>query len=285
LSSGTLKQSVFLIPLGITQKKLHVSVMQVNLQKNTDHKPVDAKGLSLEDLLLGHTQHHAEKTKKRPTLKLLGVVIAVIGHLLVGLMLLAKHNQAPVLKPAKPITVSIVAAPAPEIKPEIVTIVEPVKVAKKAIVKPRKVVEKIVVVENPNQPLFEATTEPVDEKVVLVAEVAAPVIVAEKAATKAIPVEEKTELPKFGVAYLNNPAPDYPGISKRAGEEGRVLLKVLVSANGDAENVEIEKGSHFDRLDQAAINAVKRWRFIPAHKGGQTLSAYVLVPVKFSLSN
>jgi len=111
------------------------------------------------------------------------------------------------------------------------------------------------------------------------------VVVADKAAPKSAPVEEKMELPKFGVAYLNNPAPDYPKISKRAGEEGRVLLKVLVNAKGDAENVEIEKSSRFDRLDQAAINAVQRWRFIPAHKGEQALSAFVLVPVNFSLSN
>jgi len=285
LNSGTVRQPVFLIPLGVQQKKLNASVIEVNLQKKSDQKHTDAKVFNLDSFLLGDAKYHAEKTKKTTNLKLLGVAVVVLGHLLVCFMLLTKHNQVPVLKPAKPITISIVAAPASEIKPEIVPIVEPVKVAKKRIDKPRKVIEKILGVENQNQSSFEATTEPVDEKFEPAAELSAPAIVAEKAATKTIPEVEKIELPKFGVAYLNNPAPDYPGVSKRAGEEGRVLLKVLVSANGDAENVDIEKSSQFDRLDQAAINAVKRWRFIPARKGNQMLSAYVLVPVKFSLSN
>lgn len=97
-------------------------------------------------------------------------------------------------------------------------------------------------------------------------------------------VEERIEPPRFGVAYLNNPAPDYPAMSRRVAEEGRVLLKVLVSASGGAETIQIEKTSGYSRLDSAAIEAVKKWQFIPAKKAGQTLSAYVLVPVKFSLN-
>lgn len=93
------------------------------------------------------------------------------------------------------------------------------------------------------------------------------------------------EPPRFGVAYLNNPAPDYPALSRRSGEEGRVLMKVLVSTEGAAEVVQIEKSSGSSRLDQAAIDAVKRWRFIPAQKNKQPLSAYVLVPIKFSLNS
>jgi protein TonB len=91
------------------------------------------------------------------------------------------------------------------------------------------------------------------------------------------------EPPKFGVAYLNNPAPNYPGMSRRSGEQGQVMLRVLVSATGEASTVEIEKSSQFERLDQAALEAVKKWRFVPAKKNNQPLSAYVLVPVRFSL--
>ena len=87
------------------------------------------------------------------------------------------------------------------------------------------------------------------------------------------------------MAYLNNPAPDYPSMSRRQGEEGRVLMKVLVSASGAAEDVQVEKSSGSDRLDNAAVSAVKRWRFIPAKKNNQPLSAYVLVPIKFSLDS
>jgi protein TonB len=95
--------------------------------------------------------------------------------------------------------------------------------------------------------------------------------------------EPKIEPPRFGVAYLNNPAPAYPPISRRLGEQGRVMLKVLVSAAGEPQSVALETGSGSDRLDQAAIEAVKQWRFVPAKRNGQSLSAYVLVPLKFVL--
>ena len=89
---------------------------------------------------------------------------------------------------------------------------------------------------------------------------------------------------RFGAAYLNNPAPDYPASSRRFSEQGIVLLRVLVSLSGQAESVQIENSSGYSRLDQAAIKAVKMWSFIPAKRNNQPLSAYVLVPVKFSLA-
>jgi len=92
------------------------------------------------------------------------------------------------------------------------------------------------------------------------------------------------EPPRFSAAYLNNPAPDYPAASRRFTEQGIVLLRVLVSLSGQAESVAIENSSGYSRLDQAAIKAVKMWSFIPAKRNNQPLSAYVLVPVKFSLA-
>jgi protein TonB len=92
------------------------------------------------------------------------------------------------------------------------------------------------------------------------------------------------EPPRFGAAYLNNPAPDYPAASRRFSEQGIVLLRVLVSLSGQTESVQIESSSGYSRLDQAAIKAVKMWSFIPAKRNNQPLSAYVLVPVKFSLA-
>lgn len=89
--------------------------------------------------------------------------------------------------------------------------------------------------------------------------------------------------PRFDAAYLDNPAPLYPASAKRAGEEGRVLLRVLVSADGSARTVEIAKTSGFDRLDAAAIDAVRQWRFVPAHRGGAAVAAHVNVPVVFTL--
>lgn len=90
--------------------------------------------------------------------------------------------------------------------------------------------------------------------------------------------------PRFDAAYLDNPQPSYPVLSRRLGEQGRVLLRVLVSGEGRAREVLVKGGSGFARLDQAAREAVLRWRFLPARQGSQAVEAWVLVPITFSLS-
>ncbi len=91
--------------------------------------------------------------------------------------------------------------------------------------------------------------------------------------------------PRFDADYLNNPAPVYPPLSRRMGEEGRVLLRVQVDATGNATALEIRDSSGSQRLDNAAIEAVRRWKFVAAKLGEQNLSAWVLVPINFSLRN
>lgn len=87
----------------------------------------------------------------------------------------------------------------------------------------------------------------------------------------------------FNAAYLNNPKPNYPNASKRMGEEGTVKLRVEVDAQGRAQSVRLEVSSDYPRLDQAALLAVQRWRFVPARRGTQTVAATVIVPVQFHL--
>ncbi|MEW5709466.1 energy transducer TonB [Pelomicrobium sp.] len=89
--------------------------------------------------------------------------------------------------------------------------------------------------------------------------------------------------PRFDAAYLNNPAPDYPALARRMGEEGRVLLRVLVTADGRASQVKLHATSGSARLDEAAARAVAQWRFVPARQGDQPVDAWVLVPVVFKL--
>ena len=89
--------------------------------------------------------------------------------------------------------------------------------------------------------------------------------------------------PTFGADYLQNPPPAYPASSRRMGEQGKVLLRVFVSAAGVADRVEIERSSGSARLDAAAQQAVRAWRFVPARQGGQAVSAWVIVPIQFSL--
>lgn len=88
---------------------------------------------------------------------------------------------------------------------------------------------------------------------------------------------------RFDAAYLNNPAPAYPALSRRLGEAGEVMLKVLVSAAGMPDRIELARSSGSDRLDRAARDAVARWRFIAARQGEHDIEAWVLVPVIFRL--
>jgi protein TonB len=90
--------------------------------------------------------------------------------------------------------------------------------------------------------------------------------------------------PNFVAAYLDNPAPVYPSVSKKLGEAGRILLRVRVSADGLAERVEVESGSGYPRLDRAALGAVRRWKFVPARQGETAIAAMVRVPIIFELS-
>ena len=90
--------------------------------------------------------------------------------------------------------------------------------------------------------------------------------------------------PIFDAAYLNNPAPAYPMESRRAREEGEVVLMVTVNEQGRATSVRVHQSSGHPRLDRAAAAAVRRWRFVPAQQNGQPRVARVLVPLGFFLS-
>lgn len=87
---------------------------------------------------------------------------------------------------------------------------------------------------------------------------------------------------RFDADYLHNPKPVYPALSRRMNEEGKVLLKVRVSAQGTALDVAVSKSSGFARLDAAATEAVIRWRFVPAKRGDEAVDSSVIVPITFA---
>lgn len=89
--------------------------------------------------------------------------------------------------------------------------------------------------------------------------------------------------PRFDADYLDNPRPSYPSLSRRLGEEGKVVLRVHVGRDGRADEVHVHAASGSSRLDQAALEAVRRWRFVPARQGEAAVAAWVLVPIAFTL--
>ena len=89
--------------------------------------------------------------------------------------------------------------------------------------------------------------------------------------------------PVYEADYLSNPPPSYPRLSRRLREEGEVELRVRVDPAGQPVVVELARSSGSERLDEAALRAVRDWRFEPARRGGQAVEAWVRVPILFKL--
>lgn len=89
--------------------------------------------------------------------------------------------------------------------------------------------------------------------------------------------------PIFDADYLDNPAPAYPPLARRLGEQGRVILRVLVNVRGGADDIQVRTSSGHARLDDTARDTVRRWRFVPAKRGAEPVPAWVLIPISFRL--
>ena len=85
--------------------------------------------------------------------------------------------------------------------------------------------------------------------------------------------------------YRETPQPRYPDSARRDGKEGRVLLRVLIDEEGRTKVIEVNTSSGHEMLDQAAIAALKKWRFVPARASGKPVETWVKVPIEFQLSN
>lgn len=143
--------------------------------------------------------------------------------------------------------------------------------SKKEIVRRDPLAERSVVqpvVSNPN-PVTERSDEPP-------VQAAAPVVMPE-----APPLPDVE--PDYKAAYLNNPRPPYPMSARRLGLQGKVVLNVEVLAEGMCGRLNVLKSSGYEMLDNAAVRTVKEWRFVPARHGGQAVTRWFQVPIKFSL--
>ena len=84
---------------------------------------------------------------------------------------------------------------------------------------------------------------------------------------------------------LDNPKPVYPALSKRLGEEGVVLVSLLILADGQVTEVALARTSGYPRLDAAALAAVRHWHYRPARRGGVAIDYRYLQPVAFSIND
>ncbi len=181
--------------------------------------------------------------------------------------------KSPEPKPVAPVPLKPVVrkvAPSPPPPPQLVAESVPMhNLVAEAPVAPS---ESVRAQEHPTPP--QPTAEPV-----LAAPTPSPPVPALPAPSTPEPIKP----PLFNAGYLANPAPPYPNLSRRMGEQGKVVLRVYVDTQGLAQRVELRSTSGFDRLDDVAIATVKRWKFVPARQGEKTIAAWVLIPIHFNL--
>lgn len=83
---------------------------------------------------------------------------------------------------------------------------------------------------------------------------------------------------------LHRPGPTYPMASRRMGEQGTVLVRVLLDDAGAVRTATVETGSGHRRLDEAALQAIAGWRCRPPLRQGRAVPAEALQPIHFTLS-
>jgi len=195
----------------------------------------------------------------------LGVTLAL--HALAAAFLLSYEPARKALLATVPIMVDLITPPA-----------EPPKAQPPTELPKPKPVTKQVVQKPVETPILASPAEAPSPIVVAPPPPAPPVEVVAPAAPPALVTQ-----PIYNADYLNNPTPNYPSVSRRAGEQGKVILRVLVNVRGTADEVQVRTSSGFPRLDDAARDAVLRWKFAPAKRGNEPVQAWVLIPISFRL--
>jgi protein TonB len=205
----------------------------------------------------------------------LGVTLAL--HALVLAALLSYEPARKALLAVAPIMVDLIVPPKFE-EPKI----EPLKPQPPTeLPKPKPMVRKPV--ERPVSPPIIAAPAEAPSPVVVAPPAPAPAPIGPVDAGPAGGGSGGLTQPIFNADYLDNPAPAYPGASRRMREEGRVMLRVLVNVKGSADEVQLRTSSGHPRLDEAALDTVRRWKFVPAKRGAELVPAWVLIPISFRL--
>lgn len=98
------------------------------------------------------------------------------------------------------------------------------------------------------------------------------------------PAPPAVQLPSSNADYLNNPKPVYPAMSKRLGEQGKTIVRVLIGVDGLPKSASIRQSSGYERLDEAARTAVMSWRYVPGKRNGVVEPMEFNVPINWVLN-
>lgn len=230
---------------------------------------------------LNQQQTPALSSYRWQKLVILLLVFALHGAL--AWLLLLSMNQ-PRLEQISPPTIQGVMILSPE---TLIPVAPPKPVVKQPLPTPAKPVATIPPVKNA-PPSEKAITQPevapVVEKTPL-KEDAPPEVAAQPAPAQPAKEPEAVIPPRSDAAHLNNPAPTYPSMSRRLGEQGRVVLDVYILANGQVGELRVKQSSGFKRLDDAAMQAVKKWQYVPARRGNEAIPFWYIQALSFSLNS
>jgi periplasmic protein TonB len=90
-------------------------------------------------------------------------------------------------------------------------------------------------------------------------------------------------VPSTALRYVKEPPQDYPLLSRRAKEQGVVVLRITVDATGHLKDATVHKSSGFERLDQSALQSIRKAVFVPYMENGKAIEVQALAPIDYSL--
>lgn len=206
----------------------------------------------------------------------LALIAAVHAVVLYGIYSGLLHRVVTSAMPAE-VFVSFVAPPPPEPTPPPAPLAEVQELLPPAFAAPLPVIS-IAPLENAIS--LPAPAAPVAEKAASAAVVA---VAAAPSAAPATPAAGPRTITS-GVEYIRAPQPEYPALSKRMGEQGKVVLRVLVNEKGLPDQVVVQTSSGFPRLDEAGRQAALRALFRPHMDDGRPVAVFVIVPLNFQMA-
>lgn len=211
-----------------------------------------------------------------------GILFVLIVH---GALFHVLWNQRVLPQPEQLVTLfaEVISLPEPQAQPEVKPESVPVKLQPIQKPEPKPKVKQLVT-KAPEAPQPQSVVmpdpdpepEPVEEK-------SLPVPVVETPTKPQMPAGPVTLSSELSVSCPSLTAPAYPAISRRMGEEGKLVLRVELDEDGRIDDARVINSSGYDRLDKAALEAVRSWRCRPSMRDGQPVRAVALQPFNFVL--
>lgn len=218
-------------------------------------------------------------------MRMSSVTLVVALHLAAFFAWMSLPPSAPVPEREMEVTVAVAIAPVaqPEVSPA-PSPPQPVPIPQPRKVMPAPKPAPVESVAQPSETPNEAPSEALSESFIEQPGAAAPAAAGATTIAPSAPVIPDVE-PDYKASYLNNPRPPYPFAARRMGLQGKVVLNVEVLSEGLCGQANVHQSSGHDMLDNAALQTVKTWKFVPARQAGRAVTKWFKIPIQFSLNN